>query len=173
MKWQRVILQVILQYLLVHRSFTMNVNAWLALHSSYRAIINHFTPKIDSWAAVNHLTSMTSEQVSKFLRDQSFYRLGVGEFKGVRLVFRGEWRGNQSSSTEYERGTIENSQPVNCLGGGGGWGRQAWGCCINLTRDTTYNQNPPTLLPQTMIGPFAELLGFDGKSYGLKWWAYY
>ena len=122
MKRPGVILQKILQYLLVHRSFTMNVNAWLALHSSYRAIINHFTPKIDSWAAVNHLTSMTSEQVCTLLRNQSFYRLGVGGFKGVHLVFRGEWRGNQSSSTEYERGTIGNSQPVNCLGGGWGWG---------------------------------------------------
>lgn len=68
MKRPGVILQVILPYLLVHRSFTMNVNAWLALHSSYRAIINHFTPKIDSWAAVNHLTSMTSEQVLGVIR---------------------------------------------------------------------------------------------------------
>lgn len=33
-----------------------------------RAIINHFTPKIDSWAAVNHLTSMTSEQVLGVIR---------------------------------------------------------------------------------------------------------
>ena len=109
----------------------MNVNAWLALHSSYRAIINHFTPKIDSWAAVNHLTSMTSEQVCTLLRDQSFYRLGVGGFKGDHLVFRGEWRGNQSSSTEYERGTIENSQPVNCLGGVGVG--EAWEYYVNLT----------------------------------------
>ena len=171
MKRPGVILQKILQYLLVHCSFTMNVNAWLALHFSYRAIINHFTPKIDSWAAVNHLTSMTSEQVCTLLRDQSFYRLGVGGFKGVHLVFRGEWRGNQSSSTEYERGTIENSQPVNCLWGGGGG--EAWEYYINLTRHTTYNQNPATLLPQTIIGPFVELLAFDGKSFGLKWWAYY
>ena len=122
MKWPGVILQVILQYLLVHRSFTMNVNARLALHSSCRAIINHFTPKIDSWAAVNHLTSMTSEQVCALLRHQSFYRLGVEGFKGDHLVFKGEWRGNQSSSTEYETETVENSQPVNCLGGGGGGG---------------------------------------------------
>ena len=43
-------------------------------------------------------------------------------------------------------------------GGGGG---EAWG---GMGRH---------LLPQTIIGPFAELLGFDGKSYGLKWWAYY
>ena len=28
-----------------------------------RAIINHFTPKVDSWAAVNHLSSLTEEQV--------------------------------------------------------------------------------------------------------------
>ena len=47
---------------------------------------------------------------------------------------------------------------------------EAWEYCINLTRDTTYNQNPPTLLPQTIIGPFAELFAFDGKSLGLKWW---
>lgn len=33
-----------------------------------RAIINHFTPKIDSWAAVNHLTSMSSEQVLGVIR---------------------------------------------------------------------------------------------------------
>lgn len=33
-----------------------------------RAIINHFTPKIDSWAAVNHLSSLTSEQVLEVIR---------------------------------------------------------------------------------------------------------
>lgn len=33
-----------------------------------RAIINHFTPKIDSWAAVNHLSSLTSEQVHEVIR---------------------------------------------------------------------------------------------------------
>ncbi|XP_028403194.1 armadillo-like helical domain-containing protein 3 [Dendronephthya gigantea] len=33
-----------------------------------RAIINHFSPKIDSWAAVNHLSSMTSEQVLDVIR---------------------------------------------------------------------------------------------------------
>ena len=120
MKRPGVILQKILQYLLVHCSFTMNVNAWLALHSSYRAIINHFTPKIDSWAAVNHLTSMTSEQVCTLLRNQSFYRLGVGGFKGVHLVFREEWRGNQSSSTEYERGTKFTASKLPLGGGGGG-----------------------------------------------------
>ena len=27
--------------------------------------MNHFTPKIDSWAALNHLTSLSSEQVCK------------------------------------------------------------------------------------------------------------
>lgn len=34
-----------------------------------RAIINHFTPKIDSWAAVNHLSSLTSEQVLEVIRE--------------------------------------------------------------------------------------------------------
>ncbi|XP_068712035.1 armadillo-like helical domain-containing protein 3 [Montipora foliosa] len=33
-----------------------------------RAIVNHFTPKIDSWAAVNHLTSLSSEQVLTVIR---------------------------------------------------------------------------------------------------------
>ena len=165
MKRPRVILQVIPQYFLVRRSFTVNVNAWLALHSSYRAIINHFTPKIDSWAAVNHLTSMTSEQVCTLLRNQSFYRLGVGGFRGFTW-FSG---GNQSSSTEYERGTKLTASK---LPWGGGVG-EAWEYYINLTHDTTYNQNPPTLLSQTIIGPFAELLAFDGKSFGLKWWAYF
>ena len=116
MKRPRVILQVIPQYFLVRRSFTMNVNAWLALHSSYRAIINHFTPKIDSWAAVNHLTSMTSEQVCTLLRNQSFYRLGVGGFRGFTW-FSG---GNQSSSTEYERGTKLTASKLPWGGGGGG-----------------------------------------------------
>ena len=55
-----------------------------------------------------------------------------------------------------------NSQPVNCLWGVGVG--ETWEYYINLTRDTTYNQNPPTLLPQAIIGPFAELLAFDGKS---------
>ena len=27
--------------------------------------MNHFTPKIDSWAALNHLTSLSSEQVCR------------------------------------------------------------------------------------------------------------
>ena len=30
-----------------------------------RAIINHFAPKVDQWAAANHLSSLTEEQVSK------------------------------------------------------------------------------------------------------------
>ena len=29
-----------------------------------RAIINHFAPKVDQWAAANHLSSLTEEQVS-------------------------------------------------------------------------------------------------------------
>ncbi|XP_015770707.1 PREDICTED: UPF0668 protein C10orf76 homolog, partial [Acropora digitifera] len=33
-----------------------------------RAIVNHFTPKIDSWAALNHLTSLSSEQVLTVIR---------------------------------------------------------------------------------------------------------
>ena len=28
-----------------------------------RAIINHFSPKVDSWAATRHLSSLTEEQV--------------------------------------------------------------------------------------------------------------
>lgn len=28
-----------------------------------RAIINHFSPKVDSWAAANQLSSLTEEQV--------------------------------------------------------------------------------------------------------------
>ncbi|EDO48716.1 predicted protein [Nematostella vectensis] len=33
-----------------------------------RAIINHFTPKIDSWAAVNHLSALSEEQVLEVIR---------------------------------------------------------------------------------------------------------
>ncbi|XP_014662173.1 PREDICTED: UPF0668 protein C10orf76 homolog [Priapulus caudatus] len=33
-----------------------------------RAIINHFNPKIDSWAAVNHLSALTEEQVLEVVR---------------------------------------------------------------------------------------------------------
>nr|XP_006824560.1 PREDICTED: UPF0668 protein C10orf76 homolog [Saccoglossus kowalevskii] len=33
-----------------------------------RAIINHFTPKIDSWTAANHLSSLTAEQVLDVVR---------------------------------------------------------------------------------------------------------
>ena len=33
-----------------------------------RAIINHFTPKVDSWAAANHLSSLTEEQVLEVVR---------------------------------------------------------------------------------------------------------
>ncbi|XP_064601985.1 LOW QUALITY PROTEIN: armadillo-like helical domain-containing protein 3 [Liolophura sinensis] len=33
-----------------------------------RAIINHFTPKVDTWAAVNHLSSLTEEQVLEVVR---------------------------------------------------------------------------------------------------------
>lgn len=34
-----------------------------------RAIINHFTPKVDSWAAQNHLSSLTEEQVLEVVRN--------------------------------------------------------------------------------------------------------
>lgn len=34
-----------------------------------RAIINHFTPKVDSWAAQNHLASLTEEQVLEVVRN--------------------------------------------------------------------------------------------------------
>ncbi|CAL1538799.1 unnamed protein product [Lymnaea stagnalis] len=33
-----------------------------------RAIINHFSPKVDSWAAANHLSSLTEEQVLEVVR---------------------------------------------------------------------------------------------------------
>ncbi|XP_046565676.1 armadillo-like helical domain-containing protein 3 [Haliotis rubra] len=33
-----------------------------------RAIINHFTPKVDSWAAANHLSSLTEEQVLEVVK---------------------------------------------------------------------------------------------------------
>lgn len=33
-----------------------------------RAIVNHFTPKVDSWAAKNHLSSLTEEQVLEVVR---------------------------------------------------------------------------------------------------------
>ena len=39
------------------------LDSWTSVSLTHRAIINHFTPKIDSWAAVNHLTSLSSEQV--------------------------------------------------------------------------------------------------------------
>ncbi|XP_052772948.1 armadillo-like helical domain-containing protein 3 [Mya arenaria] len=33
-----------------------------------RAIVNHFTPKVDSWAANNHLSSLTEEQVLEVVK---------------------------------------------------------------------------------------------------------
>ncbi|XP_074640845.1 armadillo-like helical domain-containing protein 3 [Tubulanus polymorphus] len=33
-----------------------------------RAIINHFTPKVDSWATANHLSSLTEDQVLEVVR---------------------------------------------------------------------------------------------------------
>eukprot|EP00058_Branchiostoma_floridae_P015566 XP_002601054.1 hypothetical protein BRAFLDRAFT_61728 [Branchiostoma floridae] len=33
-----------------------------------RAIVNHFTPKIDSWSAANHLSSLTEDQVLEVVR---------------------------------------------------------------------------------------------------------
>ncbi|XP_055874531.1 armadillo-like helical domain-containing protein 3 [Biomphalaria glabrata] len=33
-----------------------------------RAIINHFSPKVDAWAAANHLSSLTEEQVLEVVR---------------------------------------------------------------------------------------------------------
>ncbi len=44
-----------------------------------RAIINHFSPKVDSWAASNHLASLTEEQVrndnwlQKIKRNSTWY----------------------------------------------------------------------------------------------------
>lgn len=36
--------------------------------TNVRAIINHFSPKVDSWAATNHLSSLTEEQVLEVVR---------------------------------------------------------------------------------------------------------
>ena len=33
-----------------------------------RAIINHFSPKVDTWAAANQLSSLTEEQVLEVVR---------------------------------------------------------------------------------------------------------
>jgi hypothetical protein len=35
---------------------------------SLRAIINHFTPRIDAWSAANHATSLTEQQVLDIVR---------------------------------------------------------------------------------------------------------
>ena len=35
--------------------------------TNIRAIINHFSPKVDSWAASNHLSSLTEEQVHCYI----------------------------------------------------------------------------------------------------------
>lgn len=32
----------------------------------FRAIINHFNPKIESYAAVNHISQLSEEQVSHY-----------------------------------------------------------------------------------------------------------
>jgi hypothetical protein len=31
--------------------------------------LNHFTPKIDAWSAVNHVTSLTEQQVLEIVRN--------------------------------------------------------------------------------------------------------
>lgn len=33
-----------------------------------RAVVNHFKPKVESWASVNHLSSLTEEQVLEVVR---------------------------------------------------------------------------------------------------------
>lgn len=38
-------------------------NVLLFHNFHFRAIINHFSPKVDSWAAANQLSSLTEEQV--------------------------------------------------------------------------------------------------------------
>lgn len=48
--------------ILVSQKLLWEINL-IFVQLNFRAIINHFTPKIDSWAAVNHLTSLSSEQV--------------------------------------------------------------------------------------------------------------
>lgn len=50
-----------------------------------RAIINHFTPKVDSWAAVNHLSSLTEEQVYNRLH---IYILFTNRFARVVVLVR-------------------------------------------------------------------------------------
>lgn len=56
--------------------YTTNEGVWkdsaakLKNHlGNIRAIINHFTPKVDSWAAQNHLASLTEEQVLEVVRN--------------------------------------------------------------------------------------------------------
>lgn len=50
----------------------------------FRAIINHFNPKIESYAAVNHISQLSEDQVSQACDDLSFHfdlwNMGVLEY---------------------------------------------------------------------------------------------
>lgn len=36
--------------------------------SIFRAVVNHFNPKVESWRTVNHLSSLTEEQVLEVVK---------------------------------------------------------------------------------------------------------
>lgn len=38
----------------------------------FRAIINHFSPKIESYAAVNHISQLSEDQVSMLIDSKGF-----------------------------------------------------------------------------------------------------
>lgn len=38
----------------------------------FRAIINHFSPKIESYAAVNHISQLSEDQVSMLIDSEGF-----------------------------------------------------------------------------------------------------
>lgn len=40
-----------------------NTNSYTNQLFIYRAIVNHFTPKVDAWSAAKQLSSLTEEQV--------------------------------------------------------------------------------------------------------------
>lgn len=50
-------------YLIREYSTCHTVQVWI-----FRAVINHFRPKVDSWAKVNHLSSLTEDQVLEVVK---------------------------------------------------------------------------------------------------------